>query len=178
MIIEIMGRPGPHVRDALEKHVQNLDSSKAVEVHSIKISDPKEIERDEENKNADPMYTCFAEVDFEVETFNILSGIVFDFMPSSIEVTEPHSFNLDANEITELLNNIGGRLHRYDEVAKMAQGKIGYLENQLNQFDGKNISSKAKGQDSEASNDSEDEKKSSKKDKKAARKSKKKEDKK
>ena len=133
MIIEIMGRPGPHVRDALEKHVQNLDSSKAVETHSIKISDPKEIERDEEHKSEQPMFTCFAEVDFEVENFMILSQIVFDFMPSSVEIIEPHSFNMDANEVTELLNNISGRLHRYDEVAKMAHGRIGYLESMLKQ---------------------------------------------
>ena len=142
MIIEIMGKPGAYVREALEKHVKNLDSSSAVEVHSIKISDPKKIERDKEHRKEEAVFTCFAEVDFEVDTFNILSEIVFDFMPSSIEVTNPHKFNIDANEITELLNNIGGRLHRYDEIAKMAHAKIKYLETQLKQFDGKDVSKK------------------------------------
>jgi hypothetical protein len=56
---------------------------------------------------------------------------MFDFMPSSVEVIEPSKVQLESGEATELLNNLSGRLHRYDEVARVAQFKTHHLEEQL-----------------------------------------------
>ena len=66
------------------------------------------------------MFTCFAEADFEAKSFARLSETMFDFMPSSVEVIEPVKVTLSMGEATDLLNNISGRMHRYDELAKVA----------------------------------------------------------
>ena len=115
MIVEIAGRPAEHVKAALETHVGVLKQVKDVSVHSINVSEPKEIEESE------GIFTCFAEVDFEAETFLRISEIMFDFMPSSVEVLEPARVSLNIGEATALLNNIAGRMHRYDEIAKIAK---------------------------------------------------------
>ena len=135
MIIEIAGRPAGHVKKSLEEYVMTLNDIKDIEVHSIKVSSPKKIEdsvtKEKPAKKGNEMFTCFAEIDFETETFARLSEIMFDFMPSSIEVVEPSNFKLSAPDATNLLNNISGRLHRYDEIAKIAHEKIRYQSSQL-----------------------------------------------
>ena len=125
MIVEMAGRPPEHVKESLSKHVEVLDKMEYIKLHSIKVSDPKEIE------GSQGLFTCFAEVDFETENFGKLSETMFDFMPSSIEVIEPTKINMGMHDATNLLNNISGRMHRYDELARIAQAKIQQLTGQL-----------------------------------------------
>ena len=89
------------------------------------------MEKSKDSKEIEPVFTCFAEVDFETETFSRMTQVMFDFMPSSVEVIEPAKVSLESAEATELLNNLSGRLHRYDEVARVAQFKANHLEGQL-----------------------------------------------
>lgn len=125
MIVEMAGRPGKHVKEHLEKHIMVLDKIDDIEIHSVKISEPKEIE------NSNGLFTCFAEADFETKTFARLSETMFDFMPSSVEVIDPQEVGMQASEATELLNNLSGRLHRYDELAKIAQAKFNEIREEL-----------------------------------------------
>jgi len=130
MIVEMAGRPAAHLTESLENHVGILNKVKDIEVHSIKVSEPREIERKDVAKS-DEMFTAFAECDIEAETFARLSETMFDFMPSSVEVIEPSKITMDCNESTNLLNNISGRMHRYDEIAKIAGARLQQMGAQL-----------------------------------------------
>jgi len=77
------------------------------------------------------MFTAFAECDFEAPSFARLSETMFDFMPSSVEVIEPNKVSLEMSDATDLLNNISGRMHRYDEVAKIAGARLQQMGTQL-----------------------------------------------
>jgi len=125
MIVEVAGRPAPHVKESLKSHVGALENFKDIEVISIKLSEPREIE------NSQGLFTCFAEVEFEATSFSRISEVMFDFMPSSVEVVEPSRVSMDAAEASNLLNNISGRMHRYDEVARMAQVKLKQMSAEL-----------------------------------------------
>jgi hypothetical protein len=125
MIVEMAGSPAAHVKETLSKHIGVLGKMKDIEVHSIKISEPAAIEK------APGMFTCFTETDFETENLSRMTEVIFDFMPSSIEVIEPSKLNISSTDTTALLNNISGRLHRYDEVARAAQFRYKQLEAQL-----------------------------------------------
>jgi hypothetical protein len=118
MIVEVAGRPPEHLKSALSEHIGVLNKVNDITVHSIKLSEPREIE------NSKGMFTCFAEADFECDSFARLSETMFDFMPSSVEIIEPSKVSLNMNEATNLLNNISGRMHRYDELAKIAGIKL------------------------------------------------------
>ena len=127
MIVEMAGRPAEHLTASLEKHIGILNEVKDIEVHSIKVSEPREIEREktpEGTPQEDVMFTAFAEADFECESFARLSETMFDFMPSSVEVIEPSKVTMEMTEATDLLNNISGRMHRYDEIAKVAGARL------------------------------------------------------
>lgn len=125
MIVEIAGRPGEYVKEMLSKHVSVFKDIKDIEVNSIKISEPKEIE------GSKGVFTCFSEVDITVPNLLRLTEIVFDFMPSSIDIIEPSKVSFDLNEVNSLLNNLSGKLHRYDELAKVAHFKINQLNSQI-----------------------------------------------
>jgi hypothetical protein len=125
MIVEVAGSPPEYAKESLEKHVNVLKTYKGVVVNNIVISEPKEIE------DAKGIFTCFAEIDFEVESFGILCDCVFDFMPSSIEVIEPGKFHFSNLEASNLLNIISGRMHRYDEIARFTQFKMGQMEEKM-----------------------------------------------
>ena len=123
MIVEIAGRPAEHVKVALGEHIGVLNKVDDVTVHSIKISEPRTLSRGDRQQvtgGEEEMFTCFAEADFECDSFGRLSETMFDFMPSSVEVIEPSKVSLSMSEATDLLNNISGRMHRYDELAKVA----------------------------------------------------------
>ncbi len=131
MIVEMAGRPAEHVKESLTKHVGVLDKLSDITVHKTTVSDAKEVELPKDASKTEQMFTCFAEVDLETENFSRMTQVMFDFMPSSVEVIEPSKVLLDSGEATELLNNLSGRLHRYDEVARVSQFKTHQLESQL-----------------------------------------------
>ena len=131
MIVEMAGRPAEHLTAAIEKHIGILNDVKDIKVHSIKVSEPTEIKTEERVPEGETMFTTFAEADFECESFARLSETMFDFMPSSVEVIEPTKITMDMGDATNLLNNISGRMHRYDEFAKMAQAKMQQMNAQL-----------------------------------------------
>lgn len=130
MIVEMAGRPAEHLTESLEKHVNILRKVKDIKVEKIEVSEARIIER-KDNEKAEDMFTAFAECEFEIPSFSRLAETMFDFMPSSVEVIEPSSVELDTFEATGLLNNISGRLHRYDDIAKIAGEKIRLMDEQL-----------------------------------------------
>ncbi len=130
MIVEVAGRPANYVLEGLKTHVSRLDQMPDLEIVSEKFSEPRRIEHQEE------AYVCFAEIEFKVATFQKLLDLVFDFMPSSIEIVNPGRIEMDSQEATMFVNNMAGRLHRYDEIAKIAQFKIKQLTDQLNSLKG------------------------------------------
>jgi len=133
MIVEMAGRPAEHLTAALEQHISVLNKVNDISVHSIKVSEPQEIEMPEKPgvEKGETMFSAFAEADFETESFARLTETMFDFMPSSVEVIEPSKVSLDMSESTALLNNISGRMHRYDEIAKIAGARLRQMGTQL-----------------------------------------------
>ena len=129
MIIEVAGRPPEHLAQALSEHVDKINNIKGAKILNKKISEPRRIDHPTQEA-----YTCFAEVEVETESFPILINLVFDFMPSSIEVLEPENLNLNLQDATGFLSDLAGRLHKYDEIAKIARFQTQQLAAQLQQL--------------------------------------------
>jgi hypothetical protein len=121
LIIEVAGRPAEHLSQAIKDHVGKMKSFKGIDYLSETFSEPRLIDQEKD------IYTCFAEVEIEVESLFRLTEIVFDFFPSSVEVIEPDNLKFNAQEATMFLNDLAGRLHKYDEIAKVAQMKNNQL---------------------------------------------------
>jgi len=121
LIIEIAGRPAEVVSEALKQHSGKLKNVKGVKVFSEKFSEPKRLESEQE------FYTAFSEIEIETESFAKLIELIFEFMPSSVEIFEPAEVLFNAQEATIFANNLASRLHRYDEIAKIAKIRVNQL---------------------------------------------------
>jgi chromosome condensin MukBEF ATPase and DNA-binding subunit MukB len=128
MIIEVAGRPPEYLVNSLKLHLEKLNHIKDVRLLSTKIAEPRLIDGEKE------LYTCFGEVEVQVIGLQKLIDLVFDFMPSSIEVLDPIDLELNCQEATMSLNDLAGRLHKYDEIAKIARMQIQQLTQQLQSY--------------------------------------------
>ena len=128
LIIEIMGRPPEHVKEALNTLVVRLGSEKGVSVIDKQYHEPKPIE---ESKD---LFIAFADVDAEFENIESFFNILMGYMPAHAEIYEPEKFKLDASNINELGNFILGKLHRYDSIAKRALMERNMIAEQLNKL--------------------------------------------
>ena len=112
MIIEIMGRPPEHIKEALNTLVIKMGSEKGVKLIDKKYHEPKIV------KEAKNLHITFAEVDAEFDSLEHFFSIIMGYMPSNVEIYDPEKFRLDSNDINSLSNYIMSKLHRYDEIAK------------------------------------------------------------
>lgn len=115
MIIEVLGRPPEHLKIALETHIKKINNVKGCSLSSFNISDAKLVDKEKD------MHSCFAEVEIKAENLSKVVELVFDFMPSSIEILEPSNIKFDAQQASMFLNDLSGKMHKYDNIAKIAQ---------------------------------------------------------
>ena len=125
LIIEIMGRPPEHIKEALNTLVIKMGSEKGVNILDKKYHEPKPVK---ETKN---LFTAFAEVNVEFDSLEIFFTIIMIYMPSNVEVYEPERFKLNAAEINSLGNHLVSKLHRYEEITKRALMERNILLQQL-----------------------------------------------
>ena len=125
LIIEIMGRPPEHVKEALNTLVIKMGSEKGITLIDKKYHEPKPIEKSKD------LFITFADVDVEFETIENFFNILMGYLPAHAEIYEPEKFKLDANNINELGNFILGKLHRYDAVTKRMLVEKNMLSEQL-----------------------------------------------
>lgn len=125
LIIEIMGRPPEHIKEALNTLVVRMGSEKGVSLLDKQYHEPKTIE---ESKD---LFITFADVDAEFDTTESFFNILMGYMPAHAEIYEPEKFKLDASNMNDLGNFILGKLHRYDSIAKRALVERNMLAEQL-----------------------------------------------
>lgn len=112
ILMEIMGRPAEHVKQAITTLIEKLGSEKGVKVISKTVHEPKEI------KEAKDLFTTFAEATVEFDSLENYFGVIFTYMPSHIEIISPSDFKIANFELNELGNKIIARLHDYDAIVK------------------------------------------------------------
>jgi len=80
------------------------------------------------------MYSTFAEVELEVASSLHLAALMFKYMPAHIEIVTPETVALTNNELGEIFNEVGRRLHGYDEVARILQLERATIEKKLREI--------------------------------------------
>ncbi|MAG23971.1 hypothetical protein CMI47_00175 [Candidatus Pacearchaeota archaeon] len=112
MILEILGRPKDHVKEALNTLVVKLGAEKGVNILNKNYNEPKLAE------GAKDLFTTFAEVEAEFETIDTYFMILFAYLPSHIEIIHPEKLAFMNFEFNELGNKITARMHDYDAITK------------------------------------------------------------
>jgi len=132
-ILEIVGFPEEHINDTLKLISGKFgEGVKEIRVNKKTIRDAKKISIDskkpiEESK----FFAGFIEIEADVANLVTLTGIIFDWMPASIEIMSPDSVIEDKVHANELLNDLCGRLHQYDQITKMLKAQNAILSKEL-----------------------------------------------
>lgn len=128
LIFEMLGRPAEHVKSALGQFIDKISEEKGVEIIDKKINEPKRVEQAKQE-----LFTTFSEIEFEFQDLPTFLKIIFLYMPSHVEVTEPSKMELENYDFNSLMNEIIRRLHQYDEIAKKMVIERNILQKQLQQ---------------------------------------------
>ena len=112
IIIEILGRPPEHVKEALNTLITKLGTEKGVKLLDKTYHEPIPVESSKD------LFTAFAEVMLELDNLTDFFSVIFAYMPSNIDFIQPEKLVLTNIELNELANKITARLHEYDAITK------------------------------------------------------------
>ena len=127
LIIEILGRPPEHIKDALSQLVEKLGSEKGIKILEKTIHEPKKVEK------SNDLYTTFAEIVVEFDSLANYFGVIFAYMPAHMELISPEKHSLSNSELNELGNRIISRLHDYDAITKKMIYERNFILSRINQ---------------------------------------------
>ncbi len=118
VIIEMLGAPKEHIQETLHLYIEKIKKEeKNISLFRCEYAEPKEVNN---------LFSVFAELDLGFKDMKTLTYFCFDYMPSSIEVYEPEEVVYSANDYTDFLNDLQGRLHKFDMIIKnlSAENKV------------------------------------------------------
>lgn len=124
-IIEMLGAPKEHVEETLKQYLENIREMEGLVVISEDIAEPVPQES---------LFSTFAELELMTKSLQKLLDFCFDYMPASVEIVHPAVLQLEANDLTDFVNDLQSRLHRIDmeykntkalvELSELNMGKI------------------------------------------------------
>ncbi|MBT4375765.1 hypothetical protein HOD29_00100 [archaeon] len=127
-IIEVLGKPVEHLKEALEEIIGKIGAEKNVKIVSKSIAEPTELPKNP------GMFTSYAEIEIELENPLALAILVFKYMPAHIDVIEPEHLSLTNKGFNDILNELARRLHGYDHVARVIQAEKQMLEKKVKEL--------------------------------------------
>jgi hypothetical protein len=110
IIIEIAGFPEDHIDKTLNLVKDKFIKEKGIREIKTTVNKP--------NKISEKIFSGFIEAEFLVDTQSTIMGIIYDYMPSSIEIIAPEEIKEDTLKLSNLLNDLAAKLHMYDAAVK------------------------------------------------------------
>jgi len=139
MIIEMLGRPKEHLEETFKEYIKKISSEKDVTLINQKIHEPKKIEHKPDEKKEEPraeveLFLTFAEIEIETNDIVTLMRIIFNYLPSHIEIISPENLELKNLDFNELFNEVIRRIHEYDNITKSVLMKNKIMHDQFQQI--------------------------------------------
>lgn len=140
VIYEILGKPPEHIKESLGDLIEQIGKNSGVNIISKKIHEPHPVEKEKLeklNQEECELFSSFAEVELEADGLNLVFSLVFNTLPSNIEVLEPAELRLKNFDLTQALAQLSIKLHQFDEVAKTLSLERSQMINVIKQLDEK-----------------------------------------
>ncbi|MBS3155576.1 hypothetical protein J4404_03725 [Candidatus Woesearchaeota archaeon] len=118
-IIEIAGFPEDHIKKTMEMVIENLGKEKGIEIINKNIAPVEHTQK---------MWSTFAELDLKFDDMKILNDFCFNYMPSSIEISDPVKLNIDSIDVSDFLNDLLAKLHNFTMYIKNLQAENAILK--------------------------------------------------
>jgi hypothetical protein len=114
LMFEVVGKPAEFIDETIRKLIEELEKEKGVEMQEKTIGTAKPYEVKAENGEKTDLFSTYAEVNIMTVNIKRLTEIIFDYMPSSIEVYEPDDIKMKTPDTNLFLNELASKLHQYD----------------------------------------------------------------
>jgi hypothetical protein len=125
MIVEVAGFPKEHIENTIvllgEKFAEGL---KTVKVTKRLVREPQQIKDSK-------IWSGFIEFHCNIQNLATLIGLIFDYMPSSVEIIEPEKITEDMPYLNGILNDLAAKLHQYDATVKTLRAETRILNKEL-----------------------------------------------
>lgn len=133
LIVEIVGSPEEHVCETLNLIAEKFgDGVKEIRVTKTQISDARKISIDpKKSAEESKFFSGFVEFEADVADIETMTGIIFDWMPASIEIVEPETTTEKIEDVNHFLNDLCARLHQYDSTIKLLKARTAILSKKL-----------------------------------------------
>ena len=105
LVIEILGGPKEHIEKTMALVVKSLKEQDGVNVLKEKTAEAVE---------QGQLFSVYTEVEAIFKDFDTMTGVCFDYMPSSIEIIEPSDFRTKSLDMSNLFNDLLARMHEVD----------------------------------------------------------------
>ena len=137
----ILGNDPNYLKESMNKIIDDIGTKDRTGITVVR-RDIKEPIKSERGAVATPFegkvhvdqkefYDLHAEIELESENLLTLMLMVFQYPPANLEVFSPGNVQISNVDISESLNMVSGKLHAYDEVARVLQIEKAILESQL-----------------------------------------------
>ncbi|MBN1377582.1 hypothetical protein JW949_04610 [Candidatus Woesearchaeota archaeon] len=126
MIFEMIGSPKEHIEKTLKAYMEDIKVDSEIEF--LKENYAEAEPHDEKEK----LWSTFVEVDMLVKSLEKLTWLCINFMPASIEITEPKEFKLKDKEVTDWFNDLMAKLHEVSLVTKNMNSENRQLKKNIN----------------------------------------------
>lgn len=118
-IIEIVGKPQSHVEQTMKGVIKSIENDDFFTLLSHEIQDAQRLE------DTESLWSTIAEVEVITTVFSRVYDFCFQFMPASIEITEPEKRMLTSHEISTMITDHLGQLHKVDmDLKKINQQNL------------------------------------------------------
>jgi hypothetical protein len=128
VIIELVGKPKEHIEETMQGYVEKIKKTDDLKVIEDKTAEIKKVDtKSEEEGTVKEMWATFAEIDMMVKNPMALTFFCFDYMPSSIEISDPEEIKFTNADFAEFFNDLQARLHQLDALAKQFRSEVIFL---------------------------------------------------
>jgi hypothetical protein len=111
-IIEMMGAPKAHIEETIKLYVDKIkDEYKDIRIIEEFISKAKK-------QKGNELFNVFAELEMEVSGMENLIWFCFDYMPASIEISDPEELVFSNHDFTAFINDFLTKMHKVDMTLK------------------------------------------------------------
>jgi hypothetical protein len=120
LLFEMLGRPKEHLVETMDSLIKAISTEKGATLIEKKIHEVKEVEQKEEIIAPGQIFSTFSELEIETDNLVTLMNLCFKYMPAHLEVIKPERINIENITLNSIFNELLGRLHHYDAIAKSA----------------------------------------------------------
>jgi hypothetical protein len=121
VIYEMIGRPPEHIKDSLNELIEGIGKNPGITVNNKKIHEPHPLDKEKAkdlNQGAESLFSTFAEVELVADNLHLVFSLIFNTLPSNIEILEPSELILKNFDLSQVLAQLTIKLHQFDEIAK------------------------------------------------------------